>query len=367
MTEKTHTQQTRVAILIENGVEDSEFQIPYKALQQAGAEVTVLGSRLNETYVGKQKQVSMKADATTSDAQTGAFDAVIIPGGQAPDTMRTNSKTVRFVKAAFDSGKLVAAICHGPQVLIEADLLRGKQATGFTSIRKDMENAGAQFIDETLVRDGNLLTSRRPGDLPVFTTAILNRLGLSTGQDLPAETELLSDRWQQIAEDWGGSTKAEIIDGINTAIRGERYALSAFEHYADKATDAELKGAFADIIANKRRHIQMLETRLSQLGGKETLGAAGSGAWATLKSWLQSSNDVSLLQRALGDLQTGVVDTYNFRNQFTDPVTVQIFDDMEVDIAKDETRIAKLLRDRTPADDLTAAAPTTGAAVSSAS
>ena len=246
-------------------------------------------------------------------------------------------------------------------------MLRGKRATGFTSIRKDMENAGAQFADEPLVRDGNLLTSRRPGDLPVFTTAILNRLGLSTGQDLPAETELLSDRWQQIAEDWGGSTKAEIIDGINTAIRGERYALSAFEHYADKATDSELKGAFADIIANKRRHIQMLETRLGRLGGKETLGAAGSGAWATLKSWLQSSNDVSLLQRALGDLQTGVVDTYNFRNQFTDPVTVQIFDDMEVDIAKDETRIAKLLRDRTPPDDLTAAAPTTGAAVSSAS
>jgi protease I len=364
MTEKTVSTNKRVAILIENHVEDAEFQIPYNALREAGAEVTVLGSRTNEAYQGKQGVLTMKADATTSESRASHFDAVIIPGGQAPDTMRTNSKTVRFVADAVTAGKLVAAICHGPQVLIEGDLLRGKRATGFNSIRKDMENAGANFSDEPLVTDNNLLTSRRPGDLPIFTTAILNRLGLAADLDLPAEGDARNHRWLELGERWGGSTKDEVIEGINTAIRGERYAHSAFEHYADKATEAELKTLFTSIISNKQRHIALLEARLSQLGGKETLQAAGSGAWATLKSWLQSSSDVSLLQRALGDLQTGVVDTYNLRNKFTDPVTVQIFDDMEVDISKDETRVADLLHARTATDDEPAAAPSTGTGVS---
>jgi hypothetical protein len=91
-----------------------------------------------------------------------AFDAVIIPGGMAPDKMRRNPNTVGFVQDAMQQGKLVAAVCHGPQVLIEGDLLRGKQATGFIAIRKDMINAGANYIDEPLVIDGNLITSRQP-------------------------------------------------------------------------------------------------------------------------------------------------------------------------------------------------------------
>ena len=121
----------RVAILIEQHVEDSEFNIPYNALRAAGAEVTVLGSRVDETYQGKQLKLSMKADATTTDALAEDFDAVVIPGGMAPDKMRTNMKTVRFVQDAAERGLLVAAVCHGPQVLIEGELLNGKRATGY--------------------------------------------------------------------------------------------------------------------------------------------------------------------------------------------------------------------------------------------
>jgi protease I len=362
MAEKRETK--RVAILIENHFEDSEFEIPRAALAEAGAEVTVLGSRVNEKYTGKQLKVSVEADATTTDARAEDFDAVVIPGGMAPDKMRTNMKTVRFVQDAFGQGKLVAAVCHGPQVLIEGDLLQGKRATGFRAIRKDMQNAGAQYENAPLVSDGQLVTSRRPADLPIFTTAVLRRLGLSVKDlTLPDEGDLTAE-WWHLAERWGGQTKGEIVDGINTAIRGERYALAAFEKYAEKATDAAIKSLFEEIVASKRRHVEMLEGRLATLGGKEDFQAAAGGAWATLKSWLQGSDDLSLLRRAMGDLQTGVVDAFNLTNQFTDPVTAALFDDIEVELAHHEQRVADLYHARTAAGDSKPATPTTGAAVS---
>jgi protease I len=364
MTEKSQDNTKRVAILIESNVEDSEFQVPYAALTEAGALISVLGSRTNEKYAGKQGKLSIEADGTTTEMRAADFDAVIIPGGMAPDRMRTNMKTVRFVQDALEQGKLVAAVCHGPQVLIEGDLLKGKRATGFRAIRKDMQNAGANYSDAPIVTDDNLITSRRPADLPIFATAILRHLGLRVkGPDLPQ----LDDRnfdWQQLGERWSGSTKTEIIDALNTAIRGERYALEAFEKYAEKATDADIKAAFKEISASKARHIQLLEGRLAALGGQEGLQAAGSGAWATMKSWFQSSDDNALLLRALGDLQTGVVDAFNLTNKFTDPATASIFDEIEVDIAKHEQHIADIYHSRLDKAKPKPAQPTTGTAAS---
>ncbi len=362
MSEKSRTK--KVAILIENDVEDAEFQIPYTALQQAGAEVTVLGSRLSEKYAGKQGRLSIEADATTTDARAEDFDAVIIPGGAAPDKMRTNMKTVRFVQQASEQGKLIAAICHGPQVLIEADLLKGKRATGFRAIRKDMQNAGANYENAPVIEDGNLITSRRPSDLSHFTAAILRHLSLSIKDTaLPDEKDTTAE-WWQLAEQWGGQGKDDIVADINTAIRGERYALTAFDHYALKATDVKVRSLFNEIVANKRRHVQMLETRLSALGGQEDFQAAGSGAWATLKSWLQSSDDTALLQRAMGDLQTGVVDAYNLTNKFTDPLTAAVFDRIEIDLAANEQQVADIYHARLSGAETQPAQPTTGAAVS---
>jgi protease I len=357
------TEAKKVAILVEKNFEDSEFQIPYNALKAAGAEVSVLGSRMNETYAGKQGKASIKPDGTTTESRAADFDAVVIPGGMAPDTMRTNMKTVRFVQDAMELGKLVAAVCHGPQVLIEGELLRGKRATGFRAIRKDMQNAGTDYVDEPLVVDGQLITSRRPADVPLFTAAILNRLGLKLeDQELPLESNIDAD-WLTLAEEWGGSAKSEVVDGINTAIRGERYAVTAFEHYAEKATDTQLRSILNEIRENKQTHIQKLEARLSELGEKESFQAAGSGAWATLKSWLQSNDDLAIIQRALGDLQTGIVDTTNLLNTLTDPKTAAIFDKMEEDIAKHEQLVADLYHARTSKEP-EAAKPTTGAAVS---
>ncbi|MBD2460308.1 DJ-1/PfpI/YhbO family deglycase/protease [Oscillatoria sp. FACHB-1407] len=364
MTENGQTRKKRVAILIEQKVEDAEFQIPYNALRKAGAEVIVLGSRVNEEYKGKQGKLSIKADGTTTESRAEDFDAVIIPGGFAPDKMRTNMKTVRFVQDAMAKDIWVAAICHGPQVLIEGDLLKGKEATGFRSIRKDLQNAGVEFVDQPLVVDGNLITSRRPGDLPIFTTAILQVLDLTVPDTTLPDVSDTNAGWWKLGEEWGGSTKSEIVDAINIAIGGERYAYEAFETYSGKASDPEVKSILEGVRDFKAKHIQWLENRLDVLGEKPSLRADVSGAYADLKTWLQSINsDVEVLKRALGELQTGVVDVYNLRNKLTDPTTVELFDQMDVDIAKHEQWVADLYQARLIESSMQPPHPTTGAAV----
>lgn len=364
MVSNGQTARKRVAILIEQKVEDSEFQVPYTALQKAGAEVVVLGSRMNEEYKGKQGNLSIKPDATTTESRAEEFDAVIIPGGMAPDFMRTNMKTVRFVQDAMQRNMLVAAVCHAPQVLIEGDLLRGRQATGFRAIRKDMQNAGANYVDRPLVVDANLLTSRRPGDLPILTTAILTRLGLSVPDTTLPDENNMDAGWWKLGEEWGGSSKSEITKAINTAIGGERYGLEAFEHYADSATNPELRSLFQSICQNKRRHIEILQARLTVLGEQPSLPASASGILADLKNWFQGDrSDIAILRRALGDLQTGVVDTYNLRNKLTDPATAAIFDDMEVTLAQDEQRIADLYHSRMATEKSEPPQPTSNPAV----
>lgn len=353
----------RVALLIEQQVEDSEFYIPYKALKQAGADVVILGSRMNERYQGKQGNLSIQAEATTTEVLANDFDAVIIPGGMAPDAMRTNRNTVRFVREAIALGKWVAAICHGPQVLIEGGFLQGRRMTGFKAIRKDLHNAGAIVLDAPLVVDGNLMTSRRPGDLPLFTTAIINRLGLSIpGLTLPDETDQNAE-WWKLGEAWGGSSKHEIVQGLHTAIAGERYGLAAFEHYAENAMDAEMSRVFLTICDTRQHHITLLEKRLSRLGEQAPQPTVGD-IYDHLKSWLQvDRGDASLLRRALGDLQTGVIDMYKLRNKLTDPATVEIFDTMEINLAKEEPQVAALYHTRLVAETIDPPQPTRQPAV----
>ncbi|HEY9634098.1 MAG TPA: DJ-1/PfpI/YhbO family deglycase/protease [Coleofasciculaceae cyanobacterium] len=359
-----NSNQKRVAILIDQQFEDCEFQIPYKALKQVGARVTILGSRLNEKYQGKQGQVSIKPDGTVTEARPQDFDAVVIPGGMAPDTMRNNPNAVEFVQKALQLGKLVAAVCHGPQMLIEGDLLKGKNATGFVSIRKDMINAGANYLDEPLVVDGNLITSRQPGDLAIFTTAILAHLGLSLPDQVLPDLSDNATQWWQLAEAWGGNKKNEIVDALNTALTGERYTRTAFGHYAQKTTDAELRSLLYEMSENKQRHIQILESRLRDFDASESLPASGADAYASLQAWLQSSDDIAILRRTLGDIQTGVVDAYNLRKQYTDPTSTAIFTEIEADLAQYEQRLAKLYHERLNSQAAQPAKPTTGATVS---
>lgn len=353
----------KVAILIENGFEDSEFKIPYTALRQAKAQVWVLGARMNEEYKGKRGKETVKPDATVTEVRSEDFDAIVIPGGTAPDKIRTNPNAVRLIMNAMAQDKIVAAVCHGPQVLIEADQLRGKQATGFRSIRKDMQNAGATYIDESAVVDGNLLTSRQPGDLGMFSTILLSRLGLDIeGATLPNEGDRTFEFWK-LAETWGGSSRLEIVNALNTAITGEHYTTKVFEQYQEQANDMEIKTVLSEIIAAKRQNIQLLEQRLKTFDEEVSWQALGSEAVATLQGWLQSSNDMDILRRALGDLQTGVVDAYHLSIQLTDPSTVSVLSQVEHNLSILEMRLSDLYRARI-GDEMIPPKPTTFALVS---
>jgi protease I len=149
---------------------------PYDALREAGHEVELIGAKANETLKGKKGKESITTEAAAGDRKAASYDALVIPGGYSPDHLRAEDDVVAFVRGFVDSGKLVAAICHGPQLLIETDAVDGKRVTSWKSVKTDLENAGASWVDEEVVVDGALITSRKPDDLPAFTKAILERL-----------------------------------------------------------------------------------------------------------------------------------------------------------------------------------------------
>jgi len=165
----------KVAVLAENQYEDQELWYPVVRLREAGASVTIVGSGSAPQYTSKHGY-PVKADTDTRTAKASEFDAVVIPGGQAPDLMRRHPSLVGFVRDAYQQGKVVAAICHAGSVLVSAGILKGKKATSFFSIKDDMIAAGADYRDEPVVQDGNLITSRQPADLPKFLPAIISTL-----------------------------------------------------------------------------------------------------------------------------------------------------------------------------------------------
>lgn len=159
---------TRVAMIVGEGFEDSEFQVPYERLKNAGHEVEVMGTEAGSEVQGKRGEVRAHVDVSAEDASPDRYDALVIPGGHGPDRLRTNAAVVSFVRSFMSLGKPVAAICHGPQLLIEAGVVRGRTLTSWPSVKTDLINAGASWIDQAVVIDGNLITSRKPGDLDVF-------------------------------------------------------------------------------------------------------------------------------------------------------------------------------------------------------
>jgi len=162
----------RVALLIEEEFEDREVTGTRDALQQAGITVTVVGPAAGAQYRGKKGEV-VSADLAAGAARAKDFDAIVIPGGHAPDRMRMRHAMVDLVREAVEAGKPVAAICHGPQVLISVNALRGRTVTCWPSIAIDVKNAGGRYVDKPVVEDGNIITSRKVDDVPVFAEAII--------------------------------------------------------------------------------------------------------------------------------------------------------------------------------------------------
>ncbi len=175
----------KVAVLVENLYQEMEVWVPVYRLREIGYEVQLVGPRV-DTYKSKLGYPA-PADVGVSQALTTPYDAVIIPGGYAPDLLRDNAEMVELVRSAAERGAIVAAICHGSWMLASAGLLRGRRVTGASQIRDDLRNAGGEVIDQPVVRDGNLITSRKPADIPDFCAAIVEALAEATA-DRPART-----------------------------------------------------------------------------------------------------------------------------------------------------------------------------------
>ncbi|GAA1597972.1 MULTISPECIES: type 1 glutamine amidotransferase domain-containing protein [Kribbella] len=171
----------KIAFLVAaEGIERVELTEPWEALTEAGYKAELLSPADGsvQTFDHLTAAESRPVDKKVGDASVDDYAALVLPGGVAnPDALRTDAKAVAFVKAFVASGKPVAAICHAPWTLIEADVVRGRRLTSWPSLQTDLRNAGAEWVDETVVTDGNLITSRKPDDLPAFGKVLLGALG----------------------------------------------------------------------------------------------------------------------------------------------------------------------------------------------
>jgi protease I len=165
-------QGKRAAVLVEQQYQEMEVWYPIYRLREAGCKVTLVGPEAGQTYPSKLGYPA-KSDKAAKDVSANDFDLIVVPGGFAPDFMRRTEAMIRLVSDMAEKGKIVAAICHGAWVLCSTQALKGKKATCFFAIKDDVSNAGARYVDEEVVRDGNVITSRKPDDLPAFLQTII--------------------------------------------------------------------------------------------------------------------------------------------------------------------------------------------------
>ncbi|HVX26675.1 MAG TPA: type 1 glutamine amidotransferase domain-containing protein [Parafilimonas sp.] len=177
----------KVAILTENGFEEVELTSPKKALEEAGATVEIVSPQKEKVKAWDHDHwsIELKVDKNIEDANADAYDAIVLPGGvMNPDKLRTNKKAVQFVQEFLEAGKPVAAICHGPQTLIETGLLEGRTMTSYPSLQTDLKNAGVDWVDREVVVDNGLVTSRKPDDLKAFNKKMIEEI--AEGEHAPA-------------------------------------------------------------------------------------------------------------------------------------------------------------------------------------
>ena len=166
----------KVAMLVGNDFEDIEVKSPREALERAGHEVEFIGAKAGETIRGKRGDYDVTTSKAASKADPADYDGLVLPGGYGPDALRIDEGSVSFTKKFAQTQKTLAAICHGPQLLIEAEAVRGRRMTSWPSVKTDLRNAGAHWVDEPCVTDGSLITSRKPDDLDAFNDTLLSRL-----------------------------------------------------------------------------------------------------------------------------------------------------------------------------------------------
>lgn len=166
----------KVAFILDEMFEDSEFQFPYDRVREAGHDAVIVGLEAGKELTGKKGNVTITTEKAIDEVAPDGFDALVIPGGYSPDKIRLNEKIVAFTRSIHDADKPLAAICHAGWMLAEADIARGKTVTSWPSLKTDLRNAGANWVDQEVVEDGNIITSRHPGDLEAFTKTLLAQL-----------------------------------------------------------------------------------------------------------------------------------------------------------------------------------------------
>ncbi len=167
---------SKIAVIITDLFEDSEYNAPADAFKRAGHEITHIGLKEGKTVKAKTRGTLVKIVRAVKNVEVADYDALLIPGGYSPDKLRVDEDAVQFAKEFVESGKPVFSICHAPQLLITAQVLNGRKIMGYKSIIQDIKNAEAEFVDQEVVEDGNLISSRNPEDLPAFIRASLRKL-----------------------------------------------------------------------------------------------------------------------------------------------------------------------------------------------
>jgi protease I len=170
----------KVAFIVDEMFEDSEFKVPYDQVKEAGYDAVIVGLEKGKSIEGKKGDEKLTTEVAVDDVDAGHFDALVIPGGYSPDKIRTNQKMVELTRSMYQAGKPVAAICHAGWMLAEAGIVEGKTLTSWPSIKTDLVNAGAEWVDQEVVEDGNLITSRKPDDLEAFSKTLLSQIERST-------------------------------------------------------------------------------------------------------------------------------------------------------------------------------------------
>ena len=235
----------RVAILAEDMYQELELWYPVLRMREAGAEVRIVGTGSSPTYASKHGY-PVTVDTTADRVSSADFDAVIIPGGFAPDRLRRYPAVLTLVRDCFEMGKVVAAICHAGWVLASAGILKGRRATSLSAIKDDVANAGATWMDEPVVRDGNLITSRTPDDLPFFCAAIIQALG-------------------------GGTVSAEVAehtsakDAFDIAVRAEQDAADFYRAAIRRTKDPVAAAMFEELAKEELAHKARLEKEYAHL------------------------------------------------------------------------------------------------------
>jgi protease I len=177
----------KIACVLGQGFEDSEFRVPYDRLKKEGYQVDVIGLMAGEELKGYKGKEKVKAEKSIDQVEADDYDALLIPGGQSPDRLRIDRRMVEFVKRFEEEGKPIAAVCHGPQLLIAAHLVKGRTLTAWQTIQDDLRQIGANVKDEPVVKDRNWITSRKPDDLQQFSDALVEELESGDRSQRPSQ------------------------------------------------------------------------------------------------------------------------------------------------------------------------------------